>query len=184
MRLLTKREHMRPKPDEKSYRALPRLPIVIAAEIRRNENFGTIARVAESLRAEKLLVSGLAIKGTGHCGTLTWCPWDRVESLVEPLAQYARDGYRLYAVDLIEGARPFREVEWQFPCVLVFGSEANGIRRAVLDLCHEAIYVPSYGINASLNVAVCAALVGYEAVQHIVPTPEWLGGVDIIATDP
>ena len=177
VRLVTKREQMRSKPDEGTYRALPRLPLVIAAELRRDENFGTIARVAESLRAEKLLVSGLAITGTGHCGALTWCPWDRVDALAPNLVEYASLGYRLYAVDLIEGARPFGEVDWVFPCVLVLGSESSGISPATLEVCHEAVYVPSYGMNSSMNVAVCAALVGYEAIQHLSPRPQELGGI-------
>ena len=47
---------------------------------------------------------------------------------------------------------------WPDRCVLVAGSEANGIRPSVAGLLDKRVRIPSYGRAESLNVAVASAL--------------------------
>ena len=46
--------------------------------------------------------------------------------------------------------------------IIVFGNEANGIRKEILSLCDDSINIPMDGSIESLNVSISCALILYE----------------------
>ena len=51
------------------------------------------------------------------------------------------------------------------PVAIVFGSEANGVSKEILDVARK-IFIPMAGHTESLNVATSAAIIISEAVRQ------------------
>ena len=66
----------------------------------------------------------------------------------------------------MENANLYWEQNLKEPTVIVMGNEANGISKEIMDMCDEFIKIPIYGKAESLNVAVAASVIAYEAVRQ------------------
>ncbi len=77
--------------------------------------------------------------------------------------QLKQSGLRLIAGALGAESRDYREADYSKPCAVIIGNEANGVSQELLDMCDERVIVPIYGGAESLNAAVAAALLMYEA---------------------
>ncbi|HPG25501.1 MAG: TrmH family RNA methyltransferase [Spirochaetaceae bacterium] len=76
------------------------------------------------------------------------------------LLRHAREaGRRLIALETSGDRTPW-EVDWTAPCVLLVGSEAEGLPRVVLDAADEVVrvpmagFIPSYNVQAAVGVAL------------------------------
>ena len=83
------------------------------------------------------------------------------------LAQTLRDlrsrGIRCLAAHPRTDGQILSQADFSGDCCLVFGSEGNGISKAVLDACDEAVAIPMANGVDSLNVGAAAAVFLYEA---------------------
>lgn len=68
---------------------------------------------------------------------------------------------------LVEDALPIEESNLSFPLALVFGSEARGVSIELMQAGDLSIKVPMAGAAESLNVAVAAGIVVYEASKRL-----------------
>jgi TrmH family RNA methyltransferase len=73
--------------------------------------------------------------------------------------------HALYLADAA-GDVPFHAVDWTRPVLLVIGGEAHGVSAAARDLPHTTIAIPMAPGAESLNAAVAASLLIYEARRH------------------
>lgn len=150
-----------------AYPTIPRAPIrLIACPMSKAVNHGGLMRLAEAFRLERVdlapeadgCIDGSGARGSRELQPHRWVPAER--AVIEAKAE----GYRVYGVTLAAGAKPLERVEWQFPCALVMGSEADGLPPEVVEACDETIAIPLYGLVTSLNVASAAALVVHAAL--------------------
>jgi TrmH family RNA methyltransferase len=58
---------------------------------------------------------------------------------------------------------PYTSYDWQQPTLLLLGNEGNGIRPALLDASHVRLSIPMKPPVESLNVAIAAAILLFEA---------------------
>ncbi len=63
----------------------------------------------------------------------------------------------------VAGERVFTEIDWRGPSALILGSESTGLSSGEIASADEAVRIPMEGSVESLNVAVAAAIVLYEA---------------------
>jgi 23S rRNA (guanosine2251-2'-O)-methyltransferase len=52
------------------------------------------------------------------------------------------------------------------PTLLVLGAEGEGLPEAIMQACDYAVHIPMPGGTESLNVAVAAGIILYEAVRQ------------------
>lgn len=71
-------------------------------------------------------------------------------------------GFHLYCGALLEDSRDYREPDYTKPSVIIVGNEANGVSEEILSIS-EHIIIPIYGKAESLNAAVAASIMMYEA---------------------
>ena len=71
-------------------------------------------------------------------------------------------GYKILGTRMTE-AEIYTETDFSVPVVVVMGSEAFGMSREVADMCGGFVRIPIEGKIESLNVAVAAAIIAYEA---------------------
>ena len=84
-------------------------------------------------------------------------------TLAQTLLDLRARGVRCIAAHPHTHKRALSEADFSGDCCIVFGSEGNGISKAVLESCDEAVAIPmSAGVD-SLNVGAAAAVFLYEA---------------------
>jgi len=140
-------------------------------------NVGSIFRIADAARIEELILTGITptppnptiVKvGRNKHKNVRW-RYEKETS--KPIAELKDQGYRIFALEITEGARPYYEINWPAKTCLVVGHEEHSITRATLALCDDAasshvrsgVFIPLWGKGLSLNVHVALAV----AVFHI-----------------
>lgn len=72
-------------------------------------------------------------------------------------------GLKLIAGALGADSRDFREITYPEKLAVIVGNEANGVSAELLEMCDERVIIPIFGRAESLNAAVAAAILMYEA---------------------
>ena len=65
-----------------------------------------------------------------------------------------------------QSERDYTQVDWKTPKLLIFGSEAHGLAEDDLDKIDETIRIPMDGGTESLNLAVSAGIILFEAKRQ------------------
>lgn len=145
--------------------------LVILHRINNPSNAGAIVRTAEAAGATgAVLTQGttdiFAPKALrGAMGSSLRLPLWTGASLPEALEFCRAQGLRTFATD-IQAERQQTEIDWTQPSALLFGTEAAGLERDEVALADESIRIPMRAPVESLNVAVAAGVVLYEAARQ------------------
>ncbi|MDI3257549.1 MAG: RNA methyltransferase [Kyrpidia sp.] len=130
-------------------------------------NVGAVLRVARAVGASGVLCGGdtadpfspKAVRGS--MGAVFSVPiWSG--RLTDMLPAWKGKGARLVETGAANGVR-YDHWDWRPPTVVVLGSEGRGIRPEIRRLCDGTVHIPMPGGGESLNVAVAAAILLYEA---------------------
>lgn len=133
-------------------------------------NLGTLIRCADAAGASGVLVVEQGF-GLSHplvlkasMGAALAMP---VVAVGRPAARrWLRErGFRIVAADPA-GGRSYRDVDYRGPLAIVVGSERRGLAREWLAAADSVAAIPMLGTSDSLNAAVAAALLLYEALAH------------------
>jgi TrmH family RNA methyltransferase len=84
----------------------------------------------------------------------------------DELADVLRTSGRKIAVTDPAGGRPYYEEDLSSNTALVIGNEGNGVSDEVMALADIRVTLPMKGSIESLNAAVSAAILMYEAVRR------------------
>jgi TrmH family RNA methyltransferase len=75
-------------------------------------------------------------------------------------------GTTIVAADGAPGALPYTSVDWQRPHALIIGNEAHGLSAAAHAIAQQRIAIPMhYGVE-SLNAAMAATVILFEAQRQ------------------
>ena len=187
MRSRTTEELVARKPAPEDFAALPRAPLhIVLADVRGLANVGLVFRLCDNLRAGHLWLCGI----TGHpswpgdtrapeiaerCDreirrtavmAVPFVPWTYRADAVELVRERKAAGDLIVVVEQAEGALPLHEAPLDLPITLVLGHERTGVDPAILAEADVALELPVYGMANSINVAMTAAIVGYELVRR------------------
>ena len=72
---------------------------------------------------------------------------------------------KVYIADSTTGKR-YTQAEFQNPCAIIIGGEAEGAGEAARNLADEVIHIPMLGDAESLNAAVAAGVLLFEVVRQ------------------
>ena len=124
-------------------------------------NIGAIIRVAHSF-----LVREIFLIGTEPYYERAAMGMQKYETIVEVPDEAAFleavRGRPLIGVERDHAQTTIWEAEMPEGLVFLFGSENEGIPRALLDACERVVAIPMYGINHSYPVAIAAGMVMCE----------------------
>jgi TrmH family RNA methyltransferase len=147
------------------------LTLVLDA-VRDPGNLGTILRTAEAAGVGQVIT----VRGTvdpfspkvvrGGMGAHFRLPIRRDLSWEQ--AGRALEDSRVLLADAQQGT-PYYQVDWTPPIALILGGEAHGAGRAAEGLAAERVIIPMAGGVESLNVAVAASVLLFEAVRQSGP---------------
>jgi len=80
------------------------------------------------------------------------------------VAQLAESA-RLIALEVTTDSIPFSEYSPTPPCILIVGNEQHGVSPELLEIAHDCIHIPMYGVNTSMNVAVATGIAVYKLLE-------------------
>jgi 23S rRNA (guanosine2251-2'-O)-methyltransferase len=153
------------------YAALKKNPIyIILDNLRSAFNVGSIFRLCDAMRVSGLFLCGYTASpphvklDKTSLGTIDYVPWKKFASTADAVAYLKERGVTVWAAETASGAAPYNAVAYPSPLGLVFGNEALGVSREVLELCDGLVEIPLYGFKNSINVAASCAVVGFAAL--------------------
>lgn len=166
MRKITNEELHRPSVDE--FATMGRIPVVVVLDnVRSAQNVGAFFRTSDAFAIERVALCGITatppsrdIHKTALGAELT-VEWSHYDSTVECVTALKAEGYKLLAIEQVEGAVMLDELVVEENCryALVFGNEVAGVDQQVVDICDGAIEIPQAGTKHSINVSVAGGVV-------------------------
>lgn len=176
MRKITNEELNRPSAGE--FAAMEKMPVAVVLDnVRSLQNVGAFFRTGDAFAVERIALCGITatppnrdIHKTALGAELT-VPWTYHKTTEECIARLRAEGYRVYAVEQVEGAvmlGDFR-AEQGVKYALVFGNEVMGVGQQAVDMCHGAIEIPQAGTKHSINVSVSGGVVLWDFFCQIRP---------------
>lgn len=157
-------------PDETLLRGDLAPLVVVAAGVRDPGNLGSLVRASEAAGASGLLTLAggadpfrdKAVRGS--MGSILRLPTRPGLQVDEVLAFCDRHRLRLVVADgSRRGDPPHTAIDLRKPTALVVGAEAAGVPAALLDAANDRVRIPLQEPVESLNVAVAAGVLLFEA---------------------
>ena len=142
--------------------------LLALSSVRDPSNLGSVIRSAVAFGVEHILLSADCADPynpktvRSAMGALFRVQITRVSDLAEAVSSLKRDGRRVFAAELRDGARSISEVSLLPTDVVVIGNEGHGIDEAVSAACTHSVYIPISRATESLNAAVAAAIFMWE----------------------
>jgi 23S rRNA (guanosine2251-2'-O)-methyltransferase len=155
-------------------KSLSEQPVIVVAEgITDPQNLGSIARTAEALGAQGIVIPQRRAVGITStvlkvaAGALEHLPIARVVNLSRALEQLKQAGFWIYGTNA-EAAQPIYQAKFtdREPIVLVIGSEGEGLSLLTQKACDHLVSIPLNGKTPSLNAANAASMCLYEIYRQ------------------
>lgn len=151
---------------------LPDNPLILVAEnLEKPGNLGTILRTADAAGADAVIVCGHKTDINNpnviraSMGTLFYMPVAEASSK-EAIA-WLQEQRILTLAALPNAEMTYTEVDMKAGGIaLVVGSEDDGLSQEWIGQCERHVRIPMLGSNDSLNVSTAAAVLLYEAVRQ------------------
>lgn len=154
---------------EKAYKAGGDPPLFLVLEdIQDPGNLGTMLRTGEGAGVSGVVMSRgcvdiynpKTIRST--MGSLYRVPFVYEEDLGTAIDRLKKHDVKVYAAHL-KGEQSFDQMDYPGGSAFLIGNEGNGLRRETADRADRYIRIPMKGSLESLNAAVAAALLLYQA---------------------
>ena len=151
-----------------------KLPIIIVLDnIRSLSNVGAFFRTADAFRIGELFLCGITacpphreIHKTA-LGADETVKWRYFESTVAACQELKAEGYRIFAVEQVEGSVALQDFKFEPHTAYILGNEVEGVSEEVLPFCAGAIELPQEGTKHSINVSVCAGIVMWKLFESL-----------------
>jgi 23S rRNA (guanosine2251-2'-O)-methyltransferase len=154
------------------YNLLPKNPLyIILDNLRSAFNVGAIFRLCDVMRVEGLFLCGYTAfpphnkLAKTSLGTIDFVPWKKFDSASEAVLFLRERGVPVWAAETTSKSRAYDAVDYPPRLGMVFGNEALGVEKEVLDLCDDVVEIPVYGFKNSLNVATSCAVIGCKILE-------------------
>lgn len=144
--------------------------LVLLEDLRDPGNLGTILRTAEAAGVAGVILSRESVDVynpkviRSTMGAVYRVPFLYVDDFKETLRHLKERQVRLMAAHL-KGTKTFDRADYSGKIGILIGNEANGLTEEAAELAGEKVLIPMAGNVESLNAAVAAALLMYEAYR-------------------
>ena len=145
--------------------------LIILESIQDPGNLGTIFRTAEATGVTGMIMNSTCVdiynpKTTrSTMGAVYRQPFVVVSDFVESLDRIREAGVKLIATDL-GATKNYDEENYREAVGLLIGNEGNGLSDFILRRIEDKVKIPMEGQGESLNVAIAASVLAYEAYKQ------------------
>lgn len=145
--------------------------LLILDNIQDPGNMGTIVRTAEGAGVTGIIMSRdcvdiynpKVIRST--MGSIYRMPFVYVDDITDIMKQLKARGITTYAAHL-DGKHSYDEADYKKASAFLIGNEGNGLREEVARSADEWIQIPMLGEVESLNAAIAASILMFEASRQ------------------
>jgi tRNA G18 (ribose-2'-O)-methylase SpoU len=156
------------------YENLPKAPVFFVLDnLRSAFNVGAFFRLGDILRVSGIYLCGytafpphVKLEKTS-LGTIDFVKWKRFEKTTDAIRELKNEKIEVWAAETAKTAIRYDRMAVRKPVALVFGNEALGISREVLQLCDTIVEIPVFGLKNSMNVVSAAAVLGFEIAKKL-----------------
>jgi TrmH family RNA methyltransferase len=134
-------------------------------------NIGAIIRSAVAAGLDGILVSSDSVDLTNPkiiratAGQWFRCAMQTSTDITDDIRELKSRGIRVIST-LVNAPKTYWEYDFTQPTLILLGNEGNGLSPELIAIADEAVSIPQSDHVESLNVAVCAALLIYEAKRQ------------------
>lgn len=134
-------------------------------------NLGTIARTAEALGIDGLIISSKGCdpfspkSQRAGMGALMRLPIFITEDFLQELSALKNSGFTLYASVVNNADCDVSEAVYPDKCAVLIGNEANGLTDGAVELCDKKLTITMLGRAESLNAAAAASIIMWEMTR-------------------
>ena len=144
---------------------------LVLEDIQDPGNLGTILRTGEGAGISGVILSRntadiynpKTIRST--MGSLFRVPFVYADTMEEALGALHKRGIQVYAAHL-RGERYYDAFDYRSKCAFLIGNEGNGLTESTAEMADEYLRIPMEGKVESLNAAVAASILMYEAYRQ------------------
>ena len=148
------------------------LPIVLFLnKINNPSNVGAILRTAEAAGVVGVITSANSADAfspkalrAAMGASFRLLIWENAD--FDKVLQWAKEGNLMATAADIRAGMAYTQIDWISPRLLIFGSEAHGLNDAELEKIAEKISIPMENEVESLNLAVSAGIILFEAKRQ------------------
>ncbi|PCK09764.1 MAG: RNA methyltransferase [Alteromonadaceae bacterium] len=134
--------------------------VLLLFNIAKGKNIGQLIRTANALGAEEICIIGKKKFSTyGNQNTQQATPFRHFYKVEEAALHYHEQGYDIVGVEITENSFDVNTHDFVKNTVFILGNEWDGIKPSILELCDYCVFIPQFGVGASLNVTVAAGIV-------------------------
>ena len=155
----------------KALKDKPSTTLIMLDEIQDPHNFGAILRTAVSSGADGVIISDKNSVKVNHTviksssGAAYHIRISKEPNIYKTIEVLKESGYKIIGTVLKNSEELYK---FTFPqkSVLLFGSEGEGLRKNIINLCDYLVKIPMAGKIDSLNVSVSAGVILYEILRQ------------------
>ncbi len=147
--------------------------VVIVEDIISPENVGMIFRISEAMGVSKLFLIGNTptvpnkkITKTART-TEKKIPSEYFSTAEKVIQQLINERYEIFALEITDKSRTLNKINFDTfqKIAIIIGSESNGVKKETLQQLENAVMIPLYGQNTSINVVTALSIALYEIVR-------------------
>ena len=154
------------------YETLPKNPLyIILDNLRSAFNVGAVFRLCDGMRVSGLFLCGYTafpphtkLEKTS-LGTIRYVPWKHFTNTLEAVAYLKTKNIPVWAAETTSHSVDYRECTFPDSLGIVFGNEALGVEKKVMEACDQLVEIPLFGFKNSLNVATSCAVLGFNVLS-------------------
>jgi tRNA G18 (ribose-2'-O)-methylase SpoU len=145
--------------------------VLIAENIQYARNVAELFRIADALRMQKVILTGISQKPPFGKDLVKvsrskekHVPWEYTEKTFNAIDKLKEQGYVVTALEITDEAVEVNDYIKNMKSkkvAIVIGNEVYGVTKELLSHCDNSVYLPMYGKGASLNVSVSLGILLY-----------------------
>ncbi len=145
--------------------------LLLAERLQDPGNAGTILRTAEAAGADAVVFSSESADiyspkvVRSAMGSVFRMPVLYEEDIISSIQKLRENGVRVHAAHL-QGSIPYDEPDYTEPCAFLIGNEGRGLTEEAAAAADDRIRIPMAGKIESLNAAMSAGILLYEAARQ------------------
>ncbi len=143
---------------------------VLLDQVNKPHNLAAILRTCDAVgvfQAHAVCPRGVpAVHHHSSAGVGKWVNIVAHPDVCSAIQALHNEGLRVYAAHPVAGAVDYRQADYTVPCAVLMGAELWGVSESARQRVDEFIEIPMFGLGASVNVSVAAAVILYEAQRQ------------------
>lgn len=145
--------------------------IIVACGIQDPGNLGTIIRTADAAGCSGFILAQGSVDPYNEkvirasSGSIFHLNIVRMDDIIDIISSLKRRGVKVIS-SFIEGSKSYFDAEYSGPTAILIGNEGQGLPENVGRLSDEVVSIPMAGKAESLNAAISAAVILYEALRQ------------------